>query len=126
MATVNTDEAVLYPRVPQGFSLLVTAKVGQYAWRTVETFKNPWQTVPPGFTFNGASVPRALWSVIDPAGEAFEAACVHDYLYQTALKTKEYADKAFHDILIAYGVDRKKAYLAYRMVRRFGKGMYQV
>jgi len=124
MATVNNDEPTLYRQIPAGYGHLITKKVGSYAWELHIPFLNPWQVVPAGFVFNGASVPRALWSVLDPAGEAFEAACVHDYLYQTTLRSKEYADRAFHDILIAYGVDRAKAYLAYRMVRRFGKGLY--
>lgn len=124
MVAINNDVAKMYEEIPAGFGFLCTKKVGAYAWEVAMPFLNPWQVVPAGFVFNGASVPKPLWSIIDPAGEAFEAACVHDYLYQTTLRSKEYADSAFHAILVAYGVDKAKAYLAYRMVRRFGKGMY--
>lgn len=99
-------------------------KAGPRAWELLENFKNPFQEVPAGFVFDGASVPQMLWSFMDPAGEAFEAACVHDYLYETSLKTKDYADKAFRSMLLRYGVDAYKAEVAYRAVRRFGKGSY--
>ena len=124
MVAVNNDAPVLYRILPAGFGTLCTEKVGAYAWKTVSTFRNPYQPVPAGFVFNGASVPRALWGLLDPAGEAFEAACVHDYLYQTTLRDKEFADRSFYLILRAYGVSEYKAEVAYRMVRRFGKGMY--
>lgn len=103
---------------------LRVVKIGPHAWRLLEDFANPYQVVPAGFVFDGASVPRMLWSFLDPAGEAFEAACVHDYFYETGLKTKEFADKAFKLMLILYGVNERKAEVAYRAVRRFGRGSY--
>ena len=36
-------------------------------------------TVPKGFQSDGASVPRALWSIYPPFGKYLEAAVVHDY-----------------------------------------------
>ena len=107
-----------------GLPLLKTTKLGPRWWRLEEDFQTPWQTVPKGFEFDGASVPQALWSFLAPAGEAMEAACVHDYFYITTLKTKEFADDVFYKMLLRYGVDPDKAYLAYRAVRRFGKGNY--
>lgn len=103
---------------------LHVVKIGPRHWKLIFDFDNPFQVVPAGFVFDGASVPRMLWSFLDPAGEAFEAACVHDYFYETGLKTKDYADKAFRSMLLRYGVDKKKAEVAYRAVRRFGKGSY--
>lgn len=99
-------------------------KIGPHAWELLEPFQNPYQVVPAGFVFDGASVPQMLWSFLDPAGEAFEAAAVHDYLYETSLKTKEFADKSFKMMLLLYGVNERKAEIAYRAVRRFGKGSY--
>lgn len=121
---MNEDTPILYLRTPPGFSTLETAKVGAYAWQLTKDFKTPYGTPTKGFIFNGASVPKMLWGILDPAGEAFEASCIHDYLYQTTLKSKAYADEAFRDTLLAYGVDEYKALLAYRAVRRFGKGNY--
>lgn len=107
-----------------GLGLLVTRKVGPRAWELVEDFRNPYQTVPKGFVFNGADVPRVFWTILDPATEGFEAACVHDYLYVTTLKTKEYADKAFRELLMLYGVDEVRAELAYQAVCVGGQGNY--
>src|SRR3990167_8670023 len=42
-------------------------------------------TVPKGFYTDGASVPRPLWMLYPPFGEAYEAAAVlHDFLYAKA------------------------------------------
>jgi len=122
---MSKDTPVLYTRTPPGFSTLETAKVGAYAWKLTSDFVTPYGTVTKDFTFNGASVPKMLWPVLDPAGEAFEASCVHDYLYTTTLKNKEYADKAFRDTLLAYGVNKHKTTLAYQAVKSFGKGNYK-
>lgn len=113
-----------YPDSFTGYSLLSTEKIGAHLYRLSKDFINPYQIVPKNFEFDGASVPRMLWSLLDPFGAAAEAACVHDYLYVTTLKTKEYADKIFREILLDYGVDEYTAELAYRAVRRFGKGNY--
>lgn len=41
--------------------------------------------VPAGFVSDGASVPRPLWVLYPPFGEAYEpAAWLHDYLYANA------------------------------------------
>lgn len=41
--------------------------------------------VPAGFASDGASVPRFLWALYPPFGEAYEPATwLHDYLYQHA------------------------------------------
>ena len=36
-------------------------------------------TIPKGFQSDGASVPRALWSIYPPFGKYLEAAVVHDW-----------------------------------------------
>jgi len=109
----------------EGLETLVVRKLGPQWWRVEEDFKNPWQVVPKGFEFDGASVPQMLWGFLDSAGEAFEAACVHDYFYVTTLRDKEYADTVFYQMLLRYGVPEYKAKVAYRAVRRFGKGAYK-
>lgn len=43
--------------------------------------------VPKGYKTNGASVPRALWSFLNPFGVAFPAAILHDYLVRENEKT---------------------------------------
>ncbi len=39
-----------------------------------------WVNVPKGYLTDGASVPRAMWSIIPPWGNYGQAAIVHDYL----------------------------------------------
>lgn len=39
-----------------------------------------WVNVPAGFLTDGASVPRAFWSIIPPWGAYGQAAVLHDYL----------------------------------------------
>lgn len=37
---------------------------------------------PAGFVIDGASVPRALWPIIEPTGTLLEGAVLHDFYYQ--------------------------------------------
>lgn len=113
-----------YENPPKGYGTLKVEKIGPRFYRVLEDFVNPYQVVPAGFEFDGASVPRALWTFLSPAGEAFEASCVHDYFYTTHLKTKKYADNAFYEMLRAYGVDNVRATAARKAVEKFGQESY--
>lgn len=97
-------------------------KIAKRKWKLNE----PFYGIPAGFVTDGASVPRPLWWFIDPAGEAFEAAIVHDFkLTIDTSKFKIESHRAFKNILIAYDVKVWKAYLAYWAVciYWFGKGL---
>ena len=39
-------------------------------------------TIPKGFVFDGASVPRALWGIMSPTGILFIPGLVHDFGYR--------------------------------------------
>ena len=59
--------------------------LGADHWRVTEGVRfylaadhNAWVTVPAGYLTDGASVPRALWSLIPPWGAYGQAAVVHD------------------------------------------------
>jgi hypothetical protein len=62
--------------------------LGADHWRVAREFKyfigsensKRWITVPAGYLTDGASVPRALWSIIPPWGAYGQAAVVHDIL----------------------------------------------
>lgn len=62
--------------------------LGRDLWRVVDGFvyylgdlgSQRWVAVPPGFLSDGASVPRAFWSLIPPWGAYGQAAVLHDYL----------------------------------------------
>ena len=81
-------------------------------------------TVPAGFESDGASVPRFFWRLVFPPGDqkALRAAFVHDYIYRThpAGWTREMADLLFLKLLIAKGMPKFRAVLAWLGVRLFG------
>ena len=102
--------------------------------------------VPAGFTFDGASIPRAAWSVVGltPGGPILAAATVHDLLYRFdgklppgcllerevagdwrpldyAFSRKE-ADAIFREIMRATGAFRGlQIWAAHAAVRVFGR-----
>lgn len=84
--------------------------------------------VPVGMHSDGASVPRALWWFLPPWGEGTRAALIHDRLcnrlnwgrpHPTA-PTRPIADGIFHEALLASGVPRWRAWLAWAGVRTYG------
>jgi len=81
-------------------------------------------TVPAGFESDGASVPRFFWRLVFPPGDAdaLRAAILHDYIYREhpAGWTRADADRLFYMILVADGVPKFRALLAYWGVRLFG------
>ena len=108
----------------KGYSFANVVKVGSRLWRLEQDFITPYQTVPRNYYSDGASIPRVFWSMTDPAGELFEAALVHDYMYSNAIGTKAQADSAFFNIALDFGVKPWKAKIAYLFVRLFGRGSY--
>ena len=90
-------------------------------------------TITQGFRLDGASVPRALWSVMFPRdGIHRAAACIHDYLYECKGKlpegieyTRLEADSAFKELLTMYGVKNWQVLAAYKAVRLFGNSYWK-
>lgn len=79
--------------------------------------------VPYGFEWDGASIPRAAWSVLGYTPfhpDLMRASCVHDYLYRERIGTRRAADALFRDLVIADGVPADTAALLYAAVRQFG------
>ena len=77
--------------------------------------------VPVGFKSDGASVPRFFWRLVFPPGDvlALRAAFLHDWIYRTHPKgwDRKKADALFRDVLIADGVPKWRARLAWLGVR---------
>lgn len=94
---------------------LKTEKIGRRRWRVLENFRH----VPAGFEFDGASVPRIFWAVLDPASEGFEAACLHDYNLSIGMPWKR-AAREFRADLVCYGVPRWRARMIARVVELWG------
>lgn len=94
---------------------LKTEKIGRRRWRVIEDFRG----VPAGFEFDGASVPRLFWPILDPASEGFEAACLHDFNLSRGIAWRTAAAALYLD-LICYGVPRWRASIIYSAVRSWG------
>lgn len=114
-----------------------------YEWE-LEGYPRQRLRVPKGFQFDGASVPRPLWSItgIRPDGLHRAAALVHDYLYEYEGKlppgshtyldtdgewksidyrwTRKEADRIFCRLLSEGEVGGLKRRLMYYSVRLFG------
>jgi hypothetical protein len=86
-------------------------------------------TVPQGFEFDLASVPRAFWSLIAPFELSIAAPLLHDFLYRyrgeppagAIEPTRRYsrleADRLFRRVMEEEGVARWRRVLAYLAVR---------
>jgi hypothetical protein len=88
-------------------------------------------TVPRHFLTDGASIPRAFWSIAGPFGKYFGAALVHDYLYsKDAAKayphiTRKIADEIFLEGMFNLGVPWYQRNPMHRAVRMFGGRSYR-
>lgn len=75
-------------------------------------------TVPAGYRYNKGSVPRIAWPVIPRDDRAGVIAWqVHDYLYGVKTIPRNIADRIMYELLIAGGMSRFRAQVAYRAVR---------
>lgn len=82
--------------------------------------------IPPGYSFDGASIPRAIWSFI---GHPFDptytlAACVHDWYCDISSLSGDYqvrviGDAVFFALLARAGVPSWKRSLMYCAVRLY-------
>ena len=130
----------------------LTIPVSDKYYRLVEDFTYTWEkngnsykiTVPAGFIFDGASVPRIAWTIsgIRPDGLIRAAALIHDWIYHYdgllpegshqyldedniwkniygRWKRKD-ADRIFARIMREAGMSKFKRRAAYLAVRMFG------
>jgi len=81
--------------------------------------------VPAGFITDFTSTPSEIWMIIPPWGKYGKAAVVHDYLYQTASRTRKEADDIFREAMEVLGVDKVRVFLMYWAVRLFGVFAYK-
>lgn len=79
-----------------------------------------------GFRFNGANIPKALWSLYGcPFGGTYTlSACIHDALYATHLFSKKECDKIFLEAMLASGVEDVIANQFYLAVNIMGNKPY--
>jgi Protein of unknown function (DUF1353) len=78
--------------------------------------------VPAGAWLDGASIPRALWSLVGGPyeGKYRNASIIHDYYCITRSQSWRDVHHMFHDAMRCSGVGRAKAAVLYYAVYRFG------
>lgn len=94
-----------------------------------EDFKVEWNgetiLVPPGFFTDFSSVPRVVPAFIASRVDGIEASVVHDYLYATNKKPKEYADELFLEMMkLDSSMPGWRRWVMHQAVKRFGGGVY--
>jgi hypothetical protein len=87
-------------------------------------------TVPPGFTFDGESIPRWLQPLVPPFGQSKRGACVHDYLYRyggyhsvtgsVIGVSRAAADAVYCELIKAKGMPRWRATMRWSVLRLVG------
>ena len=79
-------------------------------------------TVKKGFDFDGASIPKWLWSIYGSPlnGSYVVASLIHDGLYASQKVTKSIADKIFLDVMKESNVGYIKRTSMYLAVKMFG------
>lgn len=120
------------------YSIGTSTQLGKDVWYTDEAFTfhigalddNRFVTVPKAFLTDGASVPRAFWSIFPPWGVYGQAAVVHDYLCIERRLTCdgnekpkylpfEEIDKLFYQAMKASGTSVWKRSVIYAAVRLY-------
>lgn len=84
--------------------------------------------VPTGFTWDGASVPKAAQLIMPRWGENSGAFLLHDFLYSTrgpADITRNFADRILYSDLRNSGVGRVRAWLVFKTVDVFGARFFR-
>jgi hypothetical protein len=93
-------------------------------WELYEPFTKGIYTVPKGFVYDLASIPRIFWPVLAPFGRWLPATTIHDYLYQSKIVNRKQADKVMFELLIEDKVNIALSLIMYLSVRIFGKNRY--
>lgn len=73
--------------------------------------------VPKGFKWDGGSVPRIFWNIVDPWGSASKAYLLHDWLYSTQQRSRLVSDAILMEAMEVLGVGLIKRKLIFRGVR---------
>ena len=79
-------------------------------------------TVKSGFNTDGASIPKAFWSVLSSPfdGALTYGAVIHDGLYTKMQLPRKECDKLLREMAIEKGYNKIKTFLVYCAVRMFG------
>ena len=80
-----------------------------------------------GFVFNGGSIPRLLWGIVESpiGGLGSSCFCLHDCLYGTKLLSKKIADDLLYKTLVLSGVGIIESNGIYAAVSLCGHESYE-
>jgi hypothetical protein len=76
--------------------------------------------VPVGFVTDFASIPRVFWSLLPTDGEYAYAAVIHDYLYWTQTRPRDFSDQIFKLVMQDFKIRPLTIEVIYRAVRLGG------
>jgi len=103
--------------------------ISKNKYKLVEDYEYSGIVVPKGFIYDGASIPRWLWSLVGlrPDGLIRAAATVHDWIYEKGgdigahkAFTRAESDAIFRDLMEKAGISKIRCDLAHWAVRNFG------
>jgi len=79
-------------------------------------------TVKAGFNTDGASIPKAFWSILSSPfdGAVTYGAVIHDGLYTKMQLPRKECDNLLREMALEKGYNKIKAFLVYYAVRLFG------
>ncbi len=79
-------------------------------------------TLKPGFVTDGASIPKAFWTILSSPfeGPLVYGAMIHDGLYTKMQLPRKECDELLREMAIEQGYNKIKADLVYEAVRLFG------
>lgn len=78
-------------------------------------------TIPKGFIFDGASLPRVFYIIWTPMWtDTLIAALLHDYIYRIQTMSRQEADELFNEVMIVTDVNTFKRINYYLWVRIWG------
>ena len=105
---------------------LKVERINENVWMLLEDFTLAIDkhiiTVKKGFDFDGASIPKLLWSIYGSPlnGNYVVASLIHDGLYASQKVSKSIADKIFLDVMKQSNVGYIKRTSMYLAVKMFG------
>ncbi len=79
-------------------------------------------TLKPGFVTDGASIPKAFWTILSSPfeGPLVYGAMIHDGLYTKMQLPRKECDELLREMALEKGYNKVKADLVYEAVRLFG------
>ena len=78
-------------------------------------------TIPAGFSTDGGSTPKLVWSLgYTPFGAEWRAYILHDYLYRNTFLPRDFCDDMLLEAMDSLGVSKERRVIIYNAVRAGG------